>query len=122
MCIDLLAGADRASYVVELQYLSGHSRERVLDRGTWKDYWLRTWGARGLLHCWDEAASSQVVTGLADQHYRPAEMCLKVVATHDVAGAGPGAAALTRSDRPRVRAQAANLRHALRPVPKARGR
>jgi hypothetical protein len=67
---------------------------------------VRTWGARGLLHCWDDSATSAVVAGLADQHYRPAEMCLKVSVKHDVAGSGPGAAALTRHELPRVRANA----------------
>ena len=33
-------------------------------------------------------------------------MCLKVAAKHDVAGAGPGAAALARHELPRVRANA----------------
>ena len=47
-----------------------------------------------------------VVTGLGDEHWRPAEMCLKVVAAHDVAGAGDGAAALAGHDLPRVRAAA----------------
>ena len=41
---------------------------------------MRTWGARGLLHCWDDAATDAVVAGLGDEHYRPAEMCLKVSA------------------------------------------
>ncbi len=72
----------------------------------WKDYWVRTWGARGLLHCWGDAATRPVVAGLADEHYRPAEMCLKVSTQHEVAGAGPGAALLTRHALPRVRANA----------------
>ena len=72
----------------------------------WKDYWVRTWGARGLLHCWDDSATAAVVAGLGDAHYRPAEMCLKVAAKHDVAGAGPGAAALVGHGLPRVRGNA----------------
>ncbi|MGC4108913.1 MAG: HEAT repeat domain-containing protein [Nocardioides sp.] len=109
VCVDLLGGADRATYLPELRYLTGHdgSDERVLDRTAWKDYWVRTWGARGLLHCWGDAATGAVVAGLGDEHYRPAEMCLKVSARHDVAGAGPGAAALTTHELPRVRAAAA---------------
>jgi hypothetical protein len=109
VCVDLLGGADRASYVAELRYLTGHTwdpGDPVLDPSVWKDYWVRTWGARGLLHCWDDAATGAVVAGLGDAHYRPAEMCLKVSARHDVAGAGPGAAALTRHELPRVRAAA----------------
>jgi hypothetical protein len=109
VCVDLLAGADRTAYAPELRYLTGHAwadDDPVRDRAVWKDYWVRTWGARGLLHCWDDAATSAVVAGLADEHYRPAEMCLKVAARHDVAGSGPGAALLTRHDLPRVRANA----------------
>ena len=109
VCCDLLGGADRTAYVPELRYLTGHTWEAgapVLDAAVWKDYWVRTWGARGLLHCWDDRATDAVVAGLADEHYRPAEMCLKVAAKHDVAGAGPGAAALTGHELPRVRAHA----------------
>jgi hypothetical protein len=109
VCVDLLRGADRVAYLPELPYLTGHAWEPgdpVLDPAVWKDYWVRTWGARGLLHCWDDVATDAVVVGLGDEHYRPAEMCLKVAAAHDVAGAGPGAAALAGHDLPRVRAQA----------------
>ena len=109
VCVDLLTGADRTAYVPELRYLTGHDwidDDPVRDPAVWRDYWVRTWGARGLLHCWDDAATRPVVAGLADEHYRPAEMCLKVSAKHDVAGSGPGAALLTRHDLPRVRANA----------------
>lgn len=109
VCVDLLAGAPRTAYVPELRYLTGHTwdpGDPVLDGSVWKDYWVRTWGARGLLHCWADAATSAVVAGLRDEHYRPAEMCLKVSARHDVAGTGPGAAALTHHALPRVRAAA----------------
>ncbi|WP_134764650.1 HEAT repeat domain-containing protein [Nocardioides sp. 1609] len=109
VCVDLLAGAPRERYVAELRGLTGRTWEpgdAVLDRSRWKDYWVRTWGARGLLHVWDEAATPAVVRGLADGHYRPAEMCLKVAARYDVAGTGDGAAALADHALPRVRAQA----------------
>ena len=110
VCVDLLGGASRTAYVPELRYLTGHSwdpGDPVLDDTVWKDYWVRTWGARGLLHCWHDAATDAVVAGLGDQHYRPAEMCLKVSAAHDVAGTGAGAALLARHELPRVRAAAA---------------
>jgi HEAT repeat protein len=109
VCCALLGGADRAAYVAELRYLTGHSWDAgdpVLDDGSWKDYWVRTWGARGLLHCWSDAATPAVVAGLDDEHYRPAEMCLKVAARHDVAGTGPSAARLATHELPRVRAAA----------------
>jgi hypothetical protein len=106
VCVDLLRGAERTRYVAELRYLAGHQTESLLDEATWRDYWVRTWGARGLLHCWHDSATRPVVAGLADEHYRPAEMCLKVCARYDVAGSGPGAALLTRHELPRVRANA----------------
>ncbi len=109
VCTDLMAGADRAGYVEELRSLTGHDwrpGDGVLDRDAWADHWVRTWGARGLLHVWDDSATDSVVRGLADEHWRPAEMCLKVAAKHDVAGTGDGAAALADHDLPRVRAQA----------------
>ena len=97
VCTDLMAGADREVYVEELRSLTGHDwhpGDGVFDRESWQDYWVRTWGARGLLHVWDDSATDAVVRGLADEHWRPAEMCLKVAAKHEVAGTGDGAAAL----------------------------
>jgi hypothetical protein len=109
VCSDLMAGADREAYVDELRGLTGHDWHPgagVLDRDAWHDYWVRTWGARGLLHVWDDTATDAVVRGLADAHWRPAEMCLKVAAKHEVAGTGDSAAALASHELPRVRAQA----------------
>ncbi len=109
VCTDLMAGAEREEYVEELRSLTGHdwhAGDDVFDREAWQDHWVRTWGARGLLHVWDDVATDAVVSGLADQHWRPAEMCLKVAARHEVAGAGDGAAALAAHELPRVRAQA----------------
>jgi hypothetical protein len=109
VCSDLLAGAPREDHLAELPYLTGFTFEdgaASRDPAVWKDYWVRTWGARGLLHVWDDRATAAVVAGLGDEHYRPAEMCLKVAAKHEVAGAGPGAAALLSHELPRVRANA----------------
>ncbi len=109
VCVDLLAGASREEHLDVLPWLTGHDwgeGSDVRDPDVWHDYWLRTWGARGLLHVWDDAATGAVVAGLADDHWRPAEMCLKVTARHEVAGAGDGAAALADHERPRVRAAA----------------
>lgn len=109
VCVALLLGASREDHLDHLPWLTGHDWSDgtpVRDQAVWKDHWLRTWGARGLLHVWDEAASPAVVAGLADEDWRPAEMCLKVVARHDVAGAGDGAAALVDHELPRVRVAA----------------
>jgi hypothetical protein len=109
VCVDLLGGADRTDHLAELPYLTGHDwspGQPTRDPAVWGDYWVRTWGARGLLHVWDDSATAAVVAGLGDEHWRPAEMCLKVTARHEVAGAGDGAAALAGHELPRVRAQA----------------
>lgn len=108
-CLDLLAGADRTMYVDELRCLTGHAWEpgdSVFSSSSWPDYWVRSWGARGLLHVWDERATDAIVAGLADEHWRPAEMCLKVAARHDVVGSADGAAQLSTHGLPRVRIQA----------------
>ena len=107
LCVGLLEGADAHEHLPELAYLTG------LDFGPgghdldeWSDYWPRSWGARGLLYVWDDSASAAVVAGLGDEHWRPAEMCLKVATRHEVGGVGDGAAALSTHELPRVRAQA----------------
>ena len=109
VCTDLMGGAEREEHVEELRSLTGHAwqpGDAVFDRDSWGDHWVRSWGARGLLHVWDDSATGPVVRGLADEHWRPAEMCLKVAARHDVAGTGDGAALLLGAELPRVRAQA----------------
>jgi len=109
VCTDLMAGAPRERYAEELRSLTGHAwqpGDAVFDRQTWPDYWVRTWGARGLLHVWDESAVPAVVAGLEDEHWRPAEMCLKVSARQEIGAAGPAAVRLSRHPLPRVRAQA----------------
>ncbi len=109
LCVDLLEGADRGEHLDALPYLTGHDwapGTAVTDPTSWGDYWLRTWGARGLLHVWDDSAGPAVVAGLGDEHWRPAEMCLKVTATHEVAGAAEAVVPWVAHDLPRVRAQA----------------
>ncbi len=109
VCCRLLAGAPREDHLDELRYLAGRSfdaGDQALDPDVWPDYWLRTWGARGLLYVWDDEATDAVIAGLADDHWRPAEMCLKVATRHEVGGAGDAAAALTTHELPRVRGHA----------------
>ncbi|MGZ8744935.1 MAG: HEAT repeat domain-containing protein [Nocardioides sp.] len=109
VCVELLQGADREDHVAVLPYLTGLTFEAGSPRrdpASWADYWVRSWGARALLHVWDESASAAVLAGLADEHWRPAEMCLKVATRRGVGGAGDGAASLSGHELPRVRAQA----------------
>jgi hypothetical protein len=104
-CADLLAGADANDYVHVLGYLGPNCRTAAFDT-RWHDYWHRTWGARGLLYVWADSATAPVVAGLGDEHWRPAEMCLKVAARREIGAAGPGAVPLVTHELPRVRAAA----------------
>ncbi|MGZ4466734.1 MAG: HEAT repeat domain-containing protein [Nocardioides sp.] len=109
VCLDLLAGADRRAHTAELAYLTGSAWDADdphLDPVRWRDYWVRTWGARAFLYVWADVAAPGVVAGLDDEHWRPAEMCLKVATRRELGEAGPGAARLAGHALPRVRAQA----------------
>src|SRR5690606_18537990 len=86
-CCALLAGA-RPEDVPQAAVLSGHDASVAQLRAAgWRDYWWRTWGARGLLYVWSPTAAVGVAHGVADEHWRPAEMCLKVAALREVAEA-----------------------------------
>jgi hypothetical protein len=61
--------------------LGGPAARKFLDGESHEDtYWLRVWGARGLLWVWDEAAAAEVVLALGDDAWRVREMGLKVIA------------------------------------------
>lgn len=104
-CADLLSGADPHEYVAMLPYLGSNSARAAFDP-SWHDYWVRTWGARGLLYVWADSAASTVVQGLGDEHWRPAEMCLKVSSLRELAEAADPAVSLAGHELPRVRATA----------------
>jgi hypothetical protein len=104
-CAELLEGADPHEYEGMLWYLGAQATPGVLS-GQWELYWVRTWGARGLRYVWVDDCASAIVAGLSDEHWRPAEMCLKVAVLRDIGEAGPGAVAWTAHELPRVRAAA----------------
>ncbi len=104
-CADLLGGADVRDYAGMLAYLGRNCATAAFDAG-WHDYWHRTWGGRGLLYVWSEGVADVVVSGLADPHWRPAEMCLKVATKREIGEAGPAAVPLATHELPRVRANA----------------
>jgi HEAT repeat protein len=110
LCVDLLEGADRNDHPDAMPYLTGVVFDEESPRfypAQWKDYWVRTWGARGLLYVWHESAAPAVVAGLDDEHWRPAEMCLKVSTRRELGEAGPRAAGLAvTGELPRVQVQA----------------
>jgi HEAT repeat protein len=103
-CADLLAAEDERDEAEVLLFLGGEAGQSVLDGGEWRPYWARVWAARGLLYVWTEAAAPVVVRRLGDEHWRVAEMCVKVAAKREIGEAGPGVAALAGHELPRVRA------------------
>jgi hypothetical protein len=104
-CADLLLGADPYEYAGMLWYLGAQATPGVLS-GAWELYWVRTWGARGLRYVWVDDAAHAIVRGIGDEHWRPAEMCLKVAALREIGEAGPPATQWLDHDLPRVRAAA----------------
>jgi hypothetical protein len=103
-CADLLAADDPHDEAEILLFLGGTAGESVLDGGEWRPYWARVWGARGLLYVWTDEVAPIVVRRLGDDHWRVAEMCVKVSAKREIGEAGPGVAALAEHELPRVRA------------------
>jgi hypothetical protein len=110
LCVGLIEGADRNDHADAMPYFTGivfDEESPVYYPAQWKDYWVRTWGARGLLYVWDDSATPAVVSGLDDEHWRPAEMCLKVSTKRGIGEAGPRATVLAvEGELPRVRVQA----------------
>jgi len=104
-CAALLAGADVHDYAGVLPYLGSNCARAAFDP-SWRDYWHRTWGGRGLLYVWTDAASDLVVSGLYDENWRPAEMCLKVATKREIGEAAPGAVLLATHELVRVRSNA----------------
>lgn len=88
--------------------LGGPAARRVLEGDSRVDlrYWLRVWGARGLLWEWDDRATDALSVALADKAWRVREMAAKVVARHLVGDTLPAVAELREDPVPRVRAAA----------------
>lgn len=105
-CVALLRGQDVDDDLVIA--LGGPGARTILDSGPKPVYlyWLRVWGARGLLHAYSGEAEEAVLEALADEHWRVREMAVKVIARYRI-GAGLEAVAELRDDSvPRVRAAA----------------
>lgn len=107
-CADLLLGADPHEHAAMLPYVGGRAADAVLS-GSWKPYWARAWGARGLLYVWSDSVAGAVVAGIADEHWRPAEMAMKAATVHELGEAGPAALPWLDAELPRVRAVACRL-------------
>lgn len=90
-----------------LRALAGPGGAKFFDGADRSDtYWLRVWGLRGLLWCWDPVAGEDVCTALGDQHWRVREMAAKVAARHLLEEATTTLAELRDDPVPRVRAAA----------------
>jgi len=59
-----------------------------------------------MLYAWDESASTTVIDALEDEHWRPREMALKVVAKRLIDGDVDAVARLQDDPVPRVQAAA----------------
>jgi hypothetical protein len=87
--------------------LVGPAAEKFLDGHPHDDtYWLRVWGARGLLWSWSPVATDTVRDGLTDAHWRVREMSAKVIARHLLASLFDDVSRCVDDPVPRVRAAA----------------
>lgn len=95
-CIDLLSGDHRDSELIYV--LGGAPAHQVLvDGNPEHDYWIRLWGARGLLWVWNDSASAAIIGALADDSWRVREMAAKVV-RRNLVGEALAAVALCQQD------------------------
>jgi hypothetical protein len=97
-CIDLLQGHSDVDDALLLA-LAGPAAQSVLDgrAGGKAGYWPRVWAARGLLHAWDDRATTAIIQATGDHAWRVREMAAKVIARHRI-GAGLTAVAELRDD------------------------
>lgn len=80
-CVTLLRGGTVDEDLVRV--LGGPGGPGFMGTGRPQDeYWLRVWGARGLLWAADDTAQTAVADALGDEHWRVREMALKVIARH----------------------------------------
>ncbi|MFN8169078.1 MAG: HEAT repeat domain-containing protein [Candidatus Nanopelagicales bacterium] len=105
-CVELVRGGAVDDEL--LRVLGGDHAPGFAGTGRPQDeYWLRVWGARGLLWAADGTAQPAVREALTDEHWRVREMALKVVARHHWGELLGAVAPLVDDPVPRVRAAAA---------------
>ena len=66
-------------------------------------YWLRVWGARGLLWVWDDGATPSIISALKDEAWRVRETAIRVVIRHRLRKALPAVKRLRSDPNARVR-------------------
>ena len=104
-CVTLLDGGTVDPAL--LRALAGQAADPFLQQGGREDeYWLRVWGARGLLWAWDDLALMALQRATRDDAWRVREMAAKVVARNLLGDAVPDVAKLVDDPVPRVRTAA----------------
>ncbi len=92
----------------------GPGARKFFDGGDHADeYWLRVWGARGLLWVWDDKAIDEIRLALHDDHWRVREMALKVMARNRLGDELADTEPLRTDPVPRVRQAAARAQEAI---------
>ena len=105
-CVTLVRGGTVDEDLVRV--LGGPGAPGFMGTGRPQDeYWLRVWGARGLLWAADDSARPAVADALRDEHWRVREMALKVIARHHWGDLIEEVAACGDDPVPRVRAASA---------------
>jgi hypothetical protein len=106
-CVRLYREMDWGDEPELMSYLAGRAGPRWVELGFGTQaYFVRTWALRAMLYAWDESASTAVIDALEDEHWRPREMALKVVAKRLVDGDIDAVARLRDDPIPRVQAAA----------------
>ena len=104
-CASLLLGEDEDVEESLVTALGGPGAGRAL-RNPDQQYWLRVWGARGLLWVWEDTALPAVLAAFGDDAWRVREMAAKAVGRNLVGDALEALSALFDDPVPRVRAAA----------------
>ncbi|HEY5093367.1 MAG TPA: HEAT repeat domain-containing protein [Acidimicrobiales bacterium] len=91
-----------------VRVLGGPPAEVILEGGAGgiEGYWPRVWAARGLLHIWDDSATTAIIAATSHEQWRVREMSAKVIAAHNVRAAIDAVVALLDDDNARVRVAA----------------
>lgn len=106
-CVRLYREMDWGDEPELMSYVAGRAGPRWVELGFGtQGYFVRTWALRAMLYAWDESVSATVIDALEDEHWRPREMALKVVAKRLVDGDVDAVARLRDDPVPRVQAAA----------------
>lgn len=100
--VALMGGANAGSDF--LLYVGGKHAQGLLA-GAPPLYWPELWGARALMHVWNDSAAPAIIAGLDNEAWRVREMSAKVVLMREL-DAALKLAALIEDESPRVRSAA----------------